>query len=77
MKKYGNECEICRTPIGGKAKRCPKHAGMLSGPITNKLPSDQTILSEVKATSVAKVAKKYNVSVTTIKKILLKYPKEK
>lgn len=74
MSKYGNECEICKKPISGKAKRCQKHAGMLSGPITNPLPSDKKILDEVKKTSAAAIARKYNVSVTTIKKILLKYP---
>lgn len=73
MTKYGNSCEICRTAIGKKAKRCQKHSGMLDGPITNKLPSDQEILRMVEKTSQAQVAKKLGVSITTIKKIMLKY----
>lgn len=75
MKNYGNSCKICGTTISKKAKKCQKHSGMLDGPITNKLPSDQEILRMVEKTSQAQVAKKLGVNITTIKKIMLKYRK--
>lgn len=75
MATYGNECEICRKPIRKAAKRCKKHAQMLSGPIRKKLPSDSEILRMVAKSSQSKVAAELGVSVNTIKNIVLKYKK--
>lgn len=70
-----NRCSNCKEVISKKARMCQKCTGKSGPTAAKKLPSDQEVLKEVDKTSANKAAKKYNVSYTTIQKIVLKYKK--
>lgn len=71
-----NQC-ACGTTLRKNSKQCRKCAGK-SGPTAGQpLPKDNQIIKEVNSSSARRVANKYGVSETTIKKILLKYPNYK
>jgi hypothetical protein len=74
-KKY-NRC-ACGETINKGSKQCRKCRGKAGSTAASPLPNDNQIIREVNKTSTPKVAAKYGVSVTTIKRILLKYPNYK
>lgn len=71
---YVNKCK-CGKIIGKDANKCQRCSGIENNSNKRKLPSDAVIMNMLETDSIAKVAKKLGVSVTTIKKIKLKYSK--
>lgn len=74
VEKRYNRC-ACGETIKKDSKQCRKCTGKSGPTAAKKLPSDQEVLREVEKTSANKAAKKYGVSYTTIKNIVLRYKK--
>lgn len=64
-----NKCSECGTVIKKVSKRC---RGCIAKS-DRKATSDEVVLREVAKTSAGKAAKKFGVSISTIRNILLKY----
>jgi len=76
VEKRYNRC-ACGETIRKGSKQCRKCRGQSGSTAGMPLPNDKQIIKEVNNTSIAKVAAKYGVSVSTIKRVLLKYPNYK